>query len=152
MRFFSTHIRRKSAVIFEYGNAMFPFRCKSYDTASTEVHSTALYCVVLCCVVSCWPQRDFTFTHLEHCAVSVVSSIMLKCIITLFFLLSSFFKCSMCFHNIFVITSLFSYSPRLLLFDFSTCSFVLRVMTASFHKFGEYFPGTGDVKDKVRKR
>jgi hypothetical protein len=23
-----------------------------------------------------------------------------------------------------------------------------RVMTASFHKFGEYFPGTGDVKDK----
>lgn len=23
------------------------------------------------------------------------------------------------------------------------------VMTASFHKFGEYFPGTGDVKDKV---
>ena len=21
-------------------------------------------------------------------------------------------------------------------------------MTASFHKFGEYFPGTGDVKDK----
>ena len=24
-----------------------------------------------------------------------------------------------------------------------------RVMTASFHKFGEYFPGTGDVKDKV---
>lgn len=22
-------------------------------------------------------------------------------------------------------------------------------MTASFHKFGEYFPGTGDVKDKV---
>lgn len=25
-----------------------------------------------------------------------------------------------------------------------------RVMTASFHKFGEYFPGTGDVKDKVR--
>ena len=25
-----------------------------------------------------------------------------------------------------------------------------RVMTASFHKFGEYFPGTGDVKDKAR--
>lgn len=25
-----------------------------------------------------------------------------------------------------------------------------RVMTLSFHKFGEYFPGTGDVKDKVR--
>ncbi len=25
-----------------------------------------------------------------------------------------------------------------------------RVMTVSFHKFGEYFPGTGDVKDKVR--
>ena len=24
-----------------------------------------------------------------------------------------------------------------------------RVMTVSFHKFGEYFPGTGDVKDKV---
>jgi histone deacetylase 1/2 len=24
-----------------------------------------------------------------------------------------------------------------------------RVMTASFHKFGEYFPGTGDVNDKV---
>jgi hypothetical protein len=23
-----------------------------------------------------------------------------------------------------------------------------RVMTVSFHKFGEYFPGTGDVKDK----
>jgi histone deacetylase 1/2 len=23
-----------------------------------------------------------------------------------------------------------------------------RVMTASFHKFGEFFPGTGDVKDK----
>jgi hypothetical protein len=23
-------------------------------------------------------------------------------------------------------------------------------MTVSFHKFGEYFPGTGDVKDKVR--
>merc|ERR1712137_480926 len=23
-----------------------------------------------------------------------------------------------------------------------------RVMTASFHKFGEYFPGTGDVQDK----
>lgn len=23
-----------------------------------------------------------------------------------------------------------------------------RVMTCSFHKFGEYFPGTGDVKDK----
>ena len=23
-----------------------------------------------------------------------------------------------------------------------------RVMTLSFHKFGEYFPGTGDVKDK----
>lgn len=22
-----------------------------------------------------------------------------------------------------------------------------RVMTVSFHKFGEYFPGTGDVKD-----
>lgn len=22
-------------------------------------------------------------------------------------------------------------------------------MTVSFHKFGEYFPGTGDVKDKV---
>lgn len=22
-----------------------------------------------------------------------------------------------------------------------------RVMTASFHKFGEYFPGTGDVND-----
>ena len=22
-----------------------------------------------------------------------------------------------------------------------------RVMTASFHKFGEYFPGTGDVQD-----
>lgn len=21
-------------------------------------------------------------------------------------------------------------------------------MTVSFHKFGEYFPGTGDVKDK----
>ena len=27
----------------------------------------------------------------------------------------------------------------------------IRVMTASFHKFGEYFPGTGDVKDKVSK-
>ena len=27
--------------------------------------------------------------------------------------------------------------------------FYNRVMTASFHKFGEYFPGTGDVKDKV---
>jgi hypothetical protein len=26
---------------------------------------------------------------------------------------------------------------------------ICRVMTASFHKFGEYFPGTGDVKDKV---
>lgn len=25
-----------------------------------------------------------------------------------------------------------------------------RVMTCSFHKFGEYFPGTGDWKDKVR--
>ena len=50
---FSTHIRRKSAVIFEYGNAMFPFRCKSYDTASTEVRSTALHCTVLCCVVLC---------------------------------------------------------------------------------------------------
>ena len=25
-----------------------------------------------------------------------------------------------------------------------------RVMTTSFHKFGEFFPGTGDVKDKVR--
>ena len=24
-----------------------------------------------------------------------------------------------------------------------------RVMTASFHKFGEYFPGTGDWKDRV---
>lgn len=24
-----------------------------------------------------------------------------------------------------------------------------RVMTVSFHKFGEYFPGTGDVQDKV---
>jgi hypothetical protein len=26
---------------------------------------------------------------------------------------------------------------------------MFRVMTVSFHKFGEYFPGTGDVKDKV---
>jgi histone deacetylase 1/2 len=22
-----------------------------------------------------------------------------------------------------------------------------RVMTVSFHKFGEYFPGTGDIRD-----
>lgn len=30
-------------------------------------------------------------------------------------------------------------------FYYKTC---VRVMTCSFHKFGEYFPGTGDVKDK----
>lgn len=27
-----------------------------------------------------------------------------------------------------------------------------RVMTVSFHKFGDYFPGTGDVKVKTQKK
>ena len=31
-----------------------------------------------------------------------------------------------------------------LLFDYKS---TFRVMTVSFHKYGEYFPGTGDLKD-----